>query len=362
MQRPLVSLMPALGVLLFLLAACGSRAPSDQDVLVSLTDTVIVPSYQGAAQDAAKLDQDVQALCNAPSGEALEAARHSWRAARASWMRSKAMWFGPVMDRRSVSLIDWSPTDTGRINQWLAEGAPVGPGEVRETMAANQRGFGAIEHLLFRGDALDSAGNLPSYCQYLGALAQVAREEAEAILSEWVDETEGQPPYQDYFTSRSRVAVLSSAAVAEVVRTQFFLIRDIVNMRFAPALGLREGGQDLSAIPGNAADNGLNDLRHELLGMQAIYEGAGSDGLGVSDLVLPLSEETDQRMRVQFAAAIQAIDSIEGPLRAAIAQRPQQVMDLYDSLLDLQRTMATEVVSLLGVSVGFTDTDGDSLR
>ena len=190
----------------------------------------------------------------------------------------------------------------------------------------------------------------------------MGREEAEAILSQWVDETEGQPRYQDYFTGRSTIAVVSSAAVADVVRTQFFLIRDIVDMRLASGLGLRESGQDPSAIPGNAADNGLNDLRNELLGMQAVYEGAGSDGLGVSDLVLPLSEETDQKMRDQLAAAIEAVGLVQGPLRAAIAQRPERVMDLYDSLLELQRTIATEVVSLLGVSVGFTDTDGDSLR
>ena len=156
--------------------------------------------------------------------------------------------------------------------------------------------------------------------------------------------------------------MLADAAVAEVVRTQFFLIRSIVDMRLASALGLRDGIQDFSAVPGTAADNGLQDLRHEILGMQAVYEGSGPEGLGVSALVTPLSEDTDQRLRDQFQAAIAAIDSVQGPLRAAIVERPEQVRRLHERLSDVQRTIATEVVSLLGVSVGFTDTDGDSLR
>ena len=133
-------------------------------------------------------------------------------------------------------------------------------------------------------------------------------------------------------------------------------------MRLASALGLRDGGADPSAIPGTAADNGLEDLRNELQSMQRIYEGAGPDSLGISALVRPLSEDTDQRLRKQLADAIGALDLADGQLRVAIAERPSQVNEAYDRLAELQRTMATELVSLLGVSVGFTDTDGDSLR
>ena len=96
--------------------------------------------------------------------------------------------------------------------------------------------------------------------------------------------------------------------------------------------------------------------------MQAIYEGGGEEGLGISDLVRPLSEDTDGRVRDQFDAAISAIDAVEGSLRAAITERPEQVRRVHESLQNVQITISTEVVSLLGVSVGFTDTDGDSQR
>ena len=345
-----------------LMAACTSGGPSDGDVLISLTDEVIVPAYEAVSRDMARLDQDTKALCNAPRGSSLEAARQSWRAARASWMRSAAMWTGPVMDRRSISLLDWSPVDLGGIDRLMADRTRVSVNDVRDILASNQRGFGAIEYMLFANDALANPDGSARRCSYLAALTTVAREETEAILAAWTEGTERQSAYRDFFSDRSDLAMLPGAAVAEVVRTQFFLIRGMVDMRLASALGLRDGDPALSAVPGTAADNGLRDLRDEVLGMRAVYEGSGQDGLGLSDLILPLSEETDQRLRDQLDAAIAAIDSVQGTLRSAIVERPDQVRTVYDRLVEVQRTVATEVVSLLGVSVGFTDTDGDSLR
>ena len=370
MRRAFAPLVVAMLVVLTLSSAsCGPSGPSDTDVLTSLADEVAVPAFQSVAEDMARLEEASQALCRTPDDASLEAAQQTWRDARASWMRSEAVWFGPVMDRRSRSLLDWSPTDVDGIEELLVQGSSLSANDVGQSLASNQRGFGAIEYIVFDSNAVSTLADSPRRCSYLTALTEVARGESDAILAAWVDGVDGSPPYGDYLTGRSGVALLGSAAVAEVVRTQVFLIRDIVDMRLASALGLRasvEGQPDLSAIPGTAADNGLQDLRHELEGMRAVYEGSSegtdTETLGISDLVRPLSDETDQRLREQLAAAIVSIDSIEGPLRVALSERSDQVQAAYELLADLQLTMATELVSLLGVSVGFTDTDGDTLR
>ena len=362
MRRTVALCMPALCLLLAVLAGCGSGGASDREVLISLADDVVVPAYRTAAEDMTHLDQSAKTLCSSPGETSLEAARQSWRDARASWMRTEAMWFGPVMDRRSVRLVDWSPTNAAGMDEMLAEGRILSTDEVREVLASNLRGFGAIEHLLFGDNTPAGSNATEALCDYLTALTEVANTEVDAILKEWVDGAEGRPPYRDYFSGRASVSALPKAAVADVVRTQVFLIRDAVDMRMASALGLRGDEPDLTAIPGTAADNGLHDLRNEILGMQAIYEGSGEEGLGVSDLVVALSEETDQRLREQFTAAIAAIDAVEGSLRAAISERPDRVNSVHAALQDVQVTVSTEVVSLLGVSVGFTDTDGDSQR
>ena len=363
LRRAGAILAPLLAIVTLVAAACSGGGPTDREVLISLTDEVIVPAYQQAAEDAGQLDQKVAALCNAPSEKSLDEAQQAWRSARASWLRTRAMWFGPVMDRRSASQLDWSPTDSEGIDESVAsDGFAIDADQVRSTLSADRRGFGSIEHLLFRDDALEMVSNSPPYCGYLLTLTQVTDDEATAILADWTEGGESGTPYRDYFTGRSKLAIEPSAAVEELVRTQVFLIRDIAHMRMATALGLRSEDIDLSAIPGNAADNGLSDLRNELLGMQEIYQGSGGEELGISHLVQPLSQDTDRRFRTELAAALTAVDALEGPLQVAIAQRPEQVNAIYDRLTDVQRTLAIEVVSLLGVSVGFSDADGDSLR
>ena len=350
------------GILILFLVGCTSDVPSDKDVLISLTDEVIVPTYQDVARDMTRLHQGIQTLCDEPSIASQEAAQLSWRNARASWMRSAAMRFGPVMDRRSESLLDWHPTDINGIDRLLSDARPVSASDIREVLPSNQRGLSAVEYVLFERRTLGSQSNVDHYCSYLTALGEVAIDEVDATLAEWMEGTEHRPAYQDYFTERSSTAILASSALSEVVRTQVFLIREIVDMRLASVLGLRGGEVDLSAIPGTVTDNGLEDLRNEIFGMQAIYQGRGEEGLGISHLVAPLSEETDRRMRSQLTAVTEAIDTVDGSMRDAVVQRPHQIRDVYNRLSELQRTMATEVVSLLGVSIGFTDTDGDSLR
>ena len=363
MRRNLARYLPVVFLTLLTLAGCSSEeTATDQEVLASLMDGVVVLAYESLHRDMEQLDRDVQALCDAPGEASLQAARDSWREARASWSMSRAMWFGPVMDRRSVRLLDWSPTKVDGVVKILDDGRVLSTGDALELLASNLRGFGAIEYLLFSGGPPAAYAESQALCPYLTALVEVAGNETAAVLKEWLEGTEGRSPYRDYFSDRAAVSILPDDAVAEVVRTQVFLIREMVDMRLASALGLRGDGPDLTLIPGTSADNGLLDLRNEILGMQAIYEGRGEQGLGISDLVRPLSEDTDQRLRDQFTTAISAIDAAEGPLRAAIAERPDQIRAVYESLQGVQITISTEVVSLLGVSVGFTDTDGDSQR
>ena len=357
--RPLLS-----GVLLVLVVGCGSSGPDETEVLISLTDQVIVPTYQMASDDAQVLSAALDDLCSAPSTESLQAARRAWRVARVSWLRSQAMGFGPVMDRRSVALVDWPTISRERIDAMLAKNPNITDDEVRNVLASTQRGFGAVEYLLFDHEALPRLSEPQSpRCAYLTSLGNVIAAETAAIVEEWTVSRNGGAPYQDFLTGQSSSSLLIGAAVAEVVRTQVFLLRTITDMRLASALGLREGDPDPSAIPGGAADNALADLRAELQGMRDMYVGReDSGGFGISALVTPLSEATDKRMRDRFEEALAAVETIDGPLRAAVLERPEQVRALYDRLIELRRTLDTEVVSLLGVSVGFSDTDGDSTR
>ena len=339
-------------------AACGSSVPDEAEVLAGMTDYVIVPSYEALASETSALGDALATLCASPSDAALSNAHEAWRRARAAWARSEASGLGPVLDRRSVGVVAWAIVQPERIDTLLASNPAVTADFVRNNISSTQRGLGGIEYVLFADDAPSSLAADPGRCAYLTAAGEVVANEAAGILDDWT--VGGGSPYSDYLTGRSSISLVANQAVAEVVRTQVFLIRTIVDMRLAGALGLR-GDADPTAIPGGGGRNALAELRNEVLGMRDVYEGAEGEP-GISELIVPLSEDADERMRAHFEASLAAIDAVEGSLREAAAEGSAQAVTVYEELMALQDTLSTEVVSLLGVSVGFSDADGDSLR
>ena len=94
--------------------------------------------------------------------------------------------------------------------------------------------------------------------------------------------------------------------------------------------------------------------------MQDTYLGAGNEGsLGISALVQGVSKDADERMRGHFTAALEAIDGLREPLQTTVVSDPESARLAHQRMQELQRALNTEVVSLLGVTVGFAGTDGD---
>lgn len=185
-------------------------------------------------------------------------------------------------------------------------------------------------------------------------------DETAAVLVEWTGDGSGNDGYADYFKGTAGVALVEQQAVDELVRTWVFISRSINDMRLGKALGANGGKPDPSAIPGAGGQNAVSDLRNQALGMQDVYLGADTEaGLGVSDLVSGISQEADDRMRSHFTATLAAIDGLQEPLQSTIPEKPGPARAAHQQVQELQRALNTEVVSLLGVTVGFADTDGD---
>ena len=365
MKSQLANPAAVLAVLALLVAvACTPEPPpSRQDVLASLTHGVIVPRFQSVAGEMGELSDALHTLCAKPSPAALDAGRAAWREARAPWMRSQAMWFGPVMDRRSRTLVDWSPIDPERIEAMLSEREAISAMDVREFLGATQRGLGAIEYIIFGEDGtalqqLAQPGGIR--CQYLTGLVDVVADETAAVLEDWTGEGGEGSGYAAYLNSTATVSLLDQQAVDELVRTSVFLTRSITDMRLGKALGVDDGQPDPSAIPGGAGHNAVVDLRNQVLGLQDVYLGTDTDaGLGINALVSGVSEDADERIRGHFTNALAAIDDLREPLQSTISEDPEPARVAHQRLQQLQVALNTEVVSLLGVTVGFSDTDGD---
>lgn len=363
MQARIAVLLPLLVVALFAMGCVSASPPSRQVVIASLTDDLIVPRFQTVAAEMGELRHALDALCANPTADTLGEARTAWLEARAPWLRSQSMWFGPVMQRRSRTLVDWSPVDPERIEATLAKRESVSANDVREFFGSTQRGLGAIEYVIF-GDDIQVVAALENpmgiRCQYVTALGDVVADETAGVLADWAGDGSGGGGYAGYFKGTAGVALVEQQAIDEVVRTSVFITRSINDMRLGKALGAEGGQPEPSSIPGGDGHNAVADLRNQVLGMQDTYLGAGTEGSqGIGALVRGVSKEADERMRGHFTAALEAINSLEEPLQSTIVSEPEPARMVHQRMQELQRALNTEVVSLLGVTVGFADTDGD---
>lgn len=341
----------------------AARPPSRSEVLVSATDELIVPRFREVAQEMSALQASLNALCDSPSQQRLDEARNAWRQARVPWMRSQAMWFGPVMDRRSRSYVDWAPIEPERIERMLEKRDSVDAEYLREYLASTQRGLGAVEYVLFEDDdaVLSKLSGPDSIrCQYLVALGELVAEETSGALADWTGSNTEGLSYAEYFNGTADDSLIGKSALNELVRTSVFMSRTITDMRLGKALGVDGVTADPDALLGGDGHSMVADMRNQVLGMQDVYLGGEADsGFGVSALARGLSEETDERMRTAFEDALRAIDELEEPLGETIQSNPQAALEAHAALKRMQLTLSTDIVSLLDVTVGFADTDGD---
>ena len=147
-------------------ATSGAVAPTEVDLAAVAAD-VIVPRYQTFATEADELVSAVDGLCATPSPAALEAAQAQWGETRAAWRQTMAFGFGPAMDLRTMSDVDFG-TSAGKVEDVVASTEPVTAESVAQ-LGANARGLGAIEQLLFGEDASTLTSTAGARrCQYAG--------------------------------------------------------------------------------------------------------------------------------------------------------------------------------------------------
>ena len=335
------------------LAACSS-GPSRQAVIGDLAQSVAVPGFQAVASRVDALDMAVVLLCADPSAATLQDAQTAWRETRAAWMRTTPFWFGPVTGR-SRTLLDWGMVDPERLEQVISERDSTTAEDAREFLPATVRGLGAVELLLFHGPPEEVVAALRERqrCEYLMAITRVAADEARAISEEWSGS------YAQRVAGDGADALSEDDAVNFAAGTQVHLLKRLADMEVGPALGTTSPTPLIDAIPGAGAGHDTEDYRQQVGGIRDLYLGPSGDD-GLTAVVRARSADADDRVRVALDEAVSAIDAVEGSMKDAATAYAPEILLVYQKLKHLQLIWNTEVVSLLGVTVGFTDADGDS--
>ncbi len=323
------------------------------EVLAAIADDVIVPAFTelGAATD--ELATTTAALCTSPDEATLAAARAAWDEAQGAWRRTEAFRFGPAKTLRSNARIAY-PIDAEKLDELLATAGelpdPITPEAVAE-LGADVRGLAAIEQLLFT--PADAATLDPRACAYLRAAAVDVRDGAEELRAAWAEGVDGAAPFAEQLADPGGDSMYADEQEA---------VDDLVNGSIAALTTITEMelGADPATVDVGPARRAGADVADMLASVQSVYGTSTGDPdtddpqVGLSVLVAEQSLSTDRRVLADLADAAVAVAALPDPLAAG-----ELLSDAYDQVSDVRVAMRTEVASLLGVTVGFSDSDGD---
>ncbi len=336
-----------------LLATGCSSEPTRSDVLAGLAATTIVVTYEQLATDGEALATAATNLCQQPSTESIGAANEALAAMRDTWSMSEAMWVGPIEERRSWGRIDW-PIDRTEIDDLIADPTvPLDPDRLASGIAADQRGLGAVEHVL--GDPTEPAAALDALdderrCTYLTGVTTVIGEETAVLAAAWTADSGVGEPWRETFADPE------TASIDMLVNDALFVLEDITDRELGPALDGTEARID--PIAEGPAGLGTTDIAGHLRGLRAVL--IGPPEVAPSGLSELLGQDLTDRLTTAFDSADEAIAAIDTPLRTALVERPDLVTEARAAIKQLQVIVGTEVVSRLGVTIGFSDADGDT--
>lgn len=352
----------------FALAACSDDTAAELDrnaVLRDLSENVLLPEVRDFDADARALSTATAALCEAPSTERLTAARDAWRSARRSWERAQVFRAGPMETLRTPSAVDWYPVDAAAVEALIAGSDPITASSI-ESVGANRRGLPGVEVVLFANvdvGALRDASGPSRRCQYLVAATGSVSTAAAALATAW--EPSGGRYARAFATAGqgSGPAIATTREAVDAVVNQLIAALDALQVsRLAAPNGSRNGGTpEPSRATSIPSGNSSAELVAAFEGARALYTGDLDDrrGMGVTDIVASRSASLDATVRAQFDAAARALAAITLPVDRAVLEERPRVTAAIAALTSLKRTVRVDVANTLGVTVGFTDNDGD---
>ncbi len=359
-SRPLISRALAL-ILTFVvivasLAGCGGDV-SRIEALEAMASDGAVPAYESAALAAHEFEQSVAELCREPSSTVVEDTRQELIQFRLELAMTEAFRQGPAMDQRDQGRI-YTPIEPAAIEEAIESLDPSSfdAHYVSTSVGATRRGLYAIEYVLFAEESSDSTSSAlekANRCTYLSALSGAVAENVQLTSDGWTQGGDIKPSQIELLANIARQQDNMNVSV----ETSIFLLRKIINMELAPALGLVGTEPHIEELAEGSAEQGLPILRERLGSVEQAMVGP----TGVSEL---LAADLSGRIRAELAAAQLTIDELTaagGPsLRRAVLDDSSGVEKLHDQIMTVERTLSTEVVGELGVVVGFSDADGDS--
>lgn len=373
--------------------AGGDIAPGfdRSDLLASIADQVIVPTYSDFAARADALAAAAAAWAAAPDDASRrEAAQGAWVDAAQVWQVAELTQVGPAGASGASGRVgglglrneiySWPLENPCRVDQELVANAFAQDGYFASKLD-NTYGLDALEYVLFVDASanecppqvdinaqglwndLEQSGALPSRrAAYADAVAAKLADDAERLLNEWtggfrdafVNAGQGGSPYRS-----------AQQALDEVFAAMFYLELRTVDLKLGAPAGLNPRCLETICpddVESRWADESRVFVRENVEAFARMYRGGSAeDAVGFDDyLTAAGAADLVGRLGTRSSDAVSATQDTEPPMQEALTSAKAEIDAAYEAISELMVLVETELVSDLALEIpreGAADND-----
>ena len=333
-------------------SACKPK-PSDDitpfdkgSLLTNFSTNLIAPALEDYAHAIADLEADFNVFKANRISSNLEAVKTTWKEAYLKWQHVKPFDFGPIRDNGLKSATSTFPADISKISNNIQSGSYT----LSSASNVDAIGFGALDYLLFRPDALNMFINDESTTTYTFELIQKLKSEIDIVNNAWSG-------YSSQFIASTGTETTS--AFSELINE---FNRDYELAKNAK-LGIPMGKQSLGVslpeyIEARYSGISFDLLRESIFALKEIY--LGKTGMGFDDYLNHLERgDLTSSIETKFTSILSQIDNFSSTLDQAIQSNPAELDALYLTLSEQVVFLKTDMTSAFGVLITYQDNDGD---
>ncbi len=374
-MRWMVGWLGILGILGVVVLGVGSSCQQVEvldrrKLLQDTVDIVILPMVEAFVQKTRALKTAGEALCKQPDSTTIEAIRAAWRETKLAWKRTEIVRFGPAMDLRTRSFVDWWPLQIDGVEKVLTSQDILDVKYIEDTLGSSRRGLAAIEYLIFdrekptlerlQGDAAQGGRQ----CAFLSASLTSLDTRSAAYGQAWRKDGGNFGREMVEAGRDSKVFVTLQAPIDQLINESVYWVENLEQTKLAAPLGKKSGTNTPQPTQVESLWGKLSkeSILANLEALAALYgcDYNGKSGVSLYDLLTSRGyAPVVAKVKAQFQLAQQALSSIKAPLQDALASENAQVETAYQAVMELRKILATEVSGALGTVLNFTDNDGD---
>lgn len=355
-------------LLIFLCAAplaaiqpAAAQRVTAQQAAKNAVEHYFQPGYRALMTEARSTEQQMTALCAAPDAQHLAAAREGFGKLVVVWSRIEMVRFGPALRDNQLERILFWPDRRGiglrQVQALLVEKdeSATKPDTLYAKSVALQ-GLTALEYVLFGTDADDLTKSAKSFrCRYGAAIAGNIGNIAENLHRQWTD-ADGIAAQLTHPGPDNRLYRNDEEVLSQIVGTLAYGFEAIRDTRLLPMLGKDAAHAKPKAALFWRSRQTIPAIAANFAGLQALY-----DTSRIGDTLRDDPDELAKSIDTEFGNTAQFLPTITPDVAKAVTDKTERekVQAVYLFTRSLQGLIGHELAAALGLSVGFSSSDGD---